>query len=523
VSLLFWFAFDVWGIESSFESIFTPFFLRSYSLRMSATAEHSDSHSPVGSQGPPGSAPAGSRQMTPADLNGSFRTGSITPSPQDLCRVYAKPATVDHLFDVPPVWSQLGGTGLLSTVCRVSSITSRDEMQKKAIAVVSQEHWIALAEAGIVDFFSERVRVNGKYETHPRWQQATIESIKREVGLNISFTKWGVYSYFGRLALRVVVPKEQYGKVAAVARALSLQIERVSSSPVSVAQLTVRNVSGSTDTVPLRVHEEQCRVEANYSVSWGRVTSTETETTVLAYIQSELTAKDHYSELKDGVRTIFTSMLATTGGKATSAEVTEKTKAICDSWTPLALDDIEGTPKEDGTVAVADTAGDADMERSKEEKENALATAMTSLDILNTAIEAQKQALRKTAGSWKAYNLGAAAECAALGVLDELRKHAMEDRDETAAEQFAAWLNACPSPAKILEAASAGPRKDKDKIECLESALNMSAQPPKVSALSELNVTARQAGGDVRPTYLATAIKGRGARPSSADHRRVRQ
>ena len=70
---------------------------------------------------------------------------------------------------------------------------------------------------------------------------------------------------------------------------------------------------------------------------------------------------------------------------------------------------------------------------------------------MNEAIDAQKRALRKTTGSWKAYNLGAEAQCAALDVLEEIRKESMRDLDEAAAETFAAWLNACPSQARILE------------------------------------------------------------------------
>jgi hypothetical protein len=149
------------------------------------------------------------------------------------------------------------------------------------------------------------------------------------------------------------------------------------------------------------------------------------------------------------------------------------------------------------------------MERSSEEVENELATAMVSLTLLNESIEAQKRALLKTAGSWKAYNLGATAECAALGVLDEIRNQAMERRDEVQAEHFAAWLNACPSPAKILEKASAEPMGTKETVACLERALNRSAQPPKVAALSELNATARQAVGVGRQSYVAVARRAR--------------
>ena len=201
-------------------------------------------------------------------------------------------------------------------------------------------------------------------------------------------------------------------------------------------------------------------------------------------------------------------------GKGTSAEFTERTKAVHDSWTPLGLDDIESNKRGDGT------ATDATMEQSSEEKESGLAIAMTSLSILNNAIEAQKRALRKTANSWKAYNLGATAECAALGVLDELRTHSMGDRDEADAESFAAWLNACPSPAKILETASARPVSSTDAVACLERALGKSAQPPKASLLSELNATARQAAGGGQKTYAAAAAAGLGAR--KADNRRAR-
>lgn len=454
--------------------------------------------------------------MTPADLNGNLRAGHKPPPTQELCRVYAKPAAVDNLFDVPPVWSQLGSTGILSTICRVSSIKKMDEMQKAAIAIVPQAQWIAQAEDGIVDFFPERVRVNGKYETDPKWKGVNIIGIHAELAKAINFTRWGVYSYYGRLALRVVVPKEHYGTVTAIARALHLQIERVSASPICVAQLTVRNVSGSADAVPLRVYEAQYRIANTYPVSWGKSTTTETETTVLAYITQDLTAKDHFSEMQDGVRTIFTPMLAAAAGKSTPTETMERTKAVHDSWTLLQLDDVECEKREDGTAA------DTTMERSSEEREIELATATTSLSILNDSIEAQKRALRKTAGSWKAYNLGAAAECAALGVLDELRTRAMEQRDEVQAEHFAAWLNACPSPAKILEAASAGPSSTKETVACLERALSRSAQPPKVSTLSELNATARQAASGGQQSYSTAALKGLSARTGRADNRRAR-
>ena len=431
--------------------------------------------------------------------------------------MYARPSAVDHLFHEPPIWSQLGATGIVSTICRVSSIGNLEEMRKGAIAIVPEDQWITQSETGIVDFFSERVKVDGKYQIDPKWQKATIEDMKREIEKKVTFVRWGVYAYFGRLALRVVVTKESYGKITASARALNLQIERVSASPICVAQLTVRNVSGSADAVPLRVYEAQCLIADRYPVSWGRSTTTETETTVLAYITQDLTAKDHFSNMQDGVRTIFTPMLAAAEGKGTSSKTSERTKTVHDSWTLLQLDDVECEKREDGAAA------DTTMERPPEEVESELATAMVSLNLLNDSIEAQKRALMKTAGSWKAYNLGAAAECAALGVLDELRTQAMEHRDEVQAEHFAAWLNACPSPAKILEKASAEPMSTKETVACLERAPNRSAQPPKVAALSELHATARLAVGVGRQSFAAAAMKGREARTVSADKRRARQ
>jgi hypothetical protein len=429
---------------------------------------------------------------------------------KELCRIYSRSSTaMQHLFSEPPIWSNLGDTSLVSTVCPITSILSQEELTKGSVAVVPADQWITSAASGVVDFFPDRVKVDGKYQTSEKWKNATVADLRQAVAKKLRFTRWGVYSYFGRLALRVVVPKEEYGKVTAVARALQLQIERVTSSPICVAQLTIRNVSGTTDAVPLRVYLAQRRVESTYPVSWGKVVSTESETTVLAYIPVDLTAKDHFSEMADGVRTVFTPMLAPAQGAA--AEVTERTKKVQDAWVPVTADDIG----RDGEKVRSDSeAGD------DEDMARALTSAAESLTILNEAIEAQRRALGKTTGSWKAYNLGAEAQCAALDVIEEIRKESMRDLDEAAAESFAAWLNACPSPARVLEKATVGEAGKSQAYLSLERTLSASAKPPKASALSELNASARHAAGGGRPSFASAA---RSPHHGSADKNRVRR
>ncbi|WP_395142079.1 hypothetical protein [Armatimonas sp.] len=434
-----------------------------------------------------------------------------------LCRIYSRSSTaIQHLFSEAPVWSKLGETSLVSTVCPIASILSQEELTKGSVAVVPADQWITAAASGVVDFFPDRVKIDGKYQMPEKWKNATVADLRQEVAKKLRFTRWGVYSYFGRLAVRVVVPKEEYGKVTTVARALQLQIERVSSSPICVAQLTIRNVSGITDAVPLRVYLAQRRVESTYPVSWGKVVSTESETTVLAYIPVDLTAKDHFSEMTDGVRTIFTPMLAPAQGAA--AEVTERTKKVHDAWVPVTADDIG----RDGEKVLSDSEAGADEDMAPDERDHAraLTSAAESLKILNEAIDSQKRALRKTTGSWKAYNLGAEAQCAALDVLEEIRKESMRDLDEAAAETFAAWLNACPSPARILEKATVGAAEKSQALMSLERALTTSAKPPKASALSELNATARHAAGGGRLSYAAAA---RSSHNGGADKHRGRR
>lgn len=380
------------------------------------------------------------------------------------------------------VWSKVEETGLLCAVADPLVTADFHTIVASSVAAMPQDEWALTREAGAVDFFPARRRTSdNRHTTVERYAslengKEMIDCLLATVKSRIPFTKWSVFAYWGRIALRVIVPKDVYHLVPEVARDLELQFERVSPSPISVAKLVIRNVSGNYDEIAIHVNEAQRKVRQLYNnVSWGKVEGTSSETSFLVYIAEVLTIKDHFATLKDGIRTVFTTSFTE---RNDTESIMKAVDQITTTW--VRVDHLSDSDSD---------CADQDMAAPKPSEEERQADKTLSIDFINEAIDAARKALKKTALSWNLLRLPHDLKLSALDVLDKKRNLAMADRTHSlhdSADMYAAWLNSCPTPADIARfTADEQEPEFVLSLAALQKALSQT-QTPKADVLKEL-------------------------------------
>ena len=289
--------------------------------------------------------------------------------------------------------------------------------------------------------------------------------------------RFAARSFWGRRAIRAVVPPATYGKVAALAAELGLEFRRVSPSPVGVALLTVKVIKGCVEELPFAVRAACEMVKAKYpDACFGRQTAGAGMVSVVVYITQPLTVKDHYDVMKDGIRTTLTSSF---GDKEATKEVDKAADAVlaviqkeCDEQHAIA----EETPPELVETGETDDSGGNTM---AVDVETAHADAATA-NFRCQALEAETDGLRRTVKSWRILHLPSDVCVAAVAVIGALRTSV----DVEDIENRAAFLALCPTPALIMdETARVG--RATEAVEHLRRTLQATPKPPSTKILSE--------------------------------------
>lgn len=401
---------------------------------------------------------------------------SLTRTTEERYRIFVKAgdvkSTCDH-FEVPTraLWAPSGKTRLFSTVVRESNVKDLGKLRKSAALVVPEKYWPSRDEIGAVDFWPRRVNVKkGEWVTHPTWKDKGIVDILHALRTEMGDVRYGAAMYYGKLALRVIVPKGSYCRVNEIANRLHLQMERVGASPVSVARMTVRVLSGSSDQLSVYLDDAASIIEAKYpGVEWGRQVWDIGSVSVLAFIPSDLNYSDHINEMENGVRLSFTPSFDDSRGPS---ECEKHAKKVAEAFIPTQEEDSS----EDSAPDISDDQ-DFDMCARKQEKA-----------LLKEGLVAEKAALLKSTKSWGVLRLPDEITLAAIDLIAKVR--VVDDLD--AVEARVGWLNTCPTPAQVLERlANATPP---EILLPLQTALCGTATPPSAKALATLPQAAFDGG-----------------------------
>ena len=367
--------------------------------------------------------------------------------------------------------------------CQVDNCQHKRTLRAGAAAAVAgsltdEDSWIRGDPAGQVDFAPLRTRgTDGKWRVPERYTGCSFESLKTLLAARLGAGRFAARSFWGRRAVRAVIPPATYGKVAAFAADLGLEFRRVSPSPVGVALLTVKVVRGCVEELPFAIRAAREEVKARYTdACFGRQTAGAGMVSVVVYITQPLTVKDHYDVMKDGIRTTLTSSF---GDKEATKEVDKAADAVlaviqkeCDEQHAIA----EETPPELVETGETDDSGGNTM---AVDVETAHADAATA-NFRCQALEAETDGLRRTVKSWRILHLPSDVCVAAVAVIGALRTSV----DVEDIENRAAFLALCPTPALIMdETARVG--RATEAVEHLRRTLQATPKPPSTKILSE--------------------------------------
>jgi hypothetical protein len=397
-------------------------------------------------------------------------------------RVYVRGQPETSLFTRPLIWTLLQEEGkMYSTILSHNDIVDMGKLEDKAIAVVPFSEMISGDEAGLIDVWPDREKVGDKFSVPERWKNYSVTGLKREMQKVFPVQQWGAHVYWGKPALRIRVPKEHYAGFAKIARGMGLQFERVGPSPISTAILKVRNVSGTQDGFVLAVHRAQSEIEALYpGMAWGRGEATVTETTAIAYVPQVLTVSDHHTSLKDGYRVVFTPSVAQP--PSTKAEVAAIAKSIKD-----VTEEVLCEEKKDNYKL---------RENSCSEEQQQFIIGM-ELQLLNEALSSARNAVKKAERAWRPLKLPSETVIATVEVLAEEAKVLRADKQHDRIEQFAAWMNRCPTPTEIckdIQGKDIPLPSQAPALARLKTLLGGVLPPTKTKVLSELKTVAVSSG-----------------------------
>ena len=385
-----------------------------------------------------------------------------------------------HFHDFSAViWTSVQGTFVKSTLVSTTELCALVPLQQlPGVLITDEETWIRGDLAGQVDFAPLRAKgADGKWQIPERYKGYSFETLKALLAEKLGAGRFAARSFWGRRAIRAVVPPATYGKVAALAAELGLEFRRVSPSPVGVALLTVKVVRGCVEELPFAVRAACEGVKAKYAdACFGRQTAGAGMVSVVVYITQPLTVKDHYDVMRDGVRTTLTSSF---GDKEATKEVDKAADAVlkvvqkeCNRQHAIATE----TPPE---LVEADKPGESGGGAMAVDVGTAYADAATAT-FRCQALDAEADGLRRTVKSWRILHLPSDVCVAAVAVIEALRtSDGVED-----IEDRAAFLALCPTPATILdEMAQTG--RASGAVERLREALQVAPKPPSTKMLSE--------------------------------------
>jgi hypothetical protein len=322
---------------------------------------------------------------------------------------------------------------------------------------------------------------DGRWEVPERYRGCAFNALAALVAEKLGAGRFAARSLWGRRAIRAVIPPASYGRVAAVAAELGLEFRRVSPSPVGVALLTVKIVKGCVEEVPFAVRAAREGVKEKYpDACFGRQTTGAGTVSVVVYITQPLTVKDHYDQVRDGVRTTLTSSF---GDKEEAKDVDKAADAVlaaiqkeCDEQQAIAA--RETAP---GLVEAEEAGGSGgEVNRAMDVDAAAAYADAAAATFRCQALDAEADGLRRTVKSWRILHLPSEVCVAAVAVINALRTSA--DVDEI--EGRAAFLALCPTPATVLdETAKKG--EASEAVDRLRSTLQAAPKPPSTKFLSE--------------------------------------
>jgi hypothetical protein len=425
---------------------------------------------------------------------------------KDMYRVYVRGQPEASLFTRPLIWTLLHEEGkMYTTILRDTDIVDMVKLANRAIAVVPFSEMITGDEAGLIDVWPDRVKDGEKFVVPTRWKNYTVSGMRREMQKYFPVEQWGAHCYWGKPALRVRVPKEHYAGFSKLARGMGLQFERDGPSPISTAILKVRNVSGTQDGFVLAVHKAQLDIEARYpGMAWGRGEATVTETTAIAYVTQVLTVSDHHTSLEDGYRVVFTPSVAQP--PTTKAEVAAIAKSIKD----VAED-----------VLCEEKAENYQLRENRCSEEQQQVIIALEIGLLNESLASARNAVKKAERAWRPLNLPSETVIATVDVLAEEAKILRAGKEHDRIEQFAAWVNRCPTPAEICKDIPLP--EHSPALARLKALLGGILPPTKPKVLSELAASSGDANS-VKRTFAqaAAASKRVGTKTARGRSRSVR-
>lgn len=382
------------------------------------------------------------------------------------------------------VWSGVPGTTIQSALIQQVNIKSETELRTAGVLVLNENSWIRGDHEGQVDFLPARVRDGKKWVLPDMYKDYTFEQLRKRVSETFGATRFAAHSYWGRPAIRAVIPPNKYTQLVELAKEIGMEFRRVSESPVSVAKLTVKVVKGSVTELPFAVATEVAGIKQQYpTAGFGKQTHLRGQVEVLVYIDHKLKVSDHRSAMTDGIRRTFTTSFERTGG----AELGKEADEIADAFLLGVEEDKEDEAAEgDADIADADIADRAEK------------------GFRRAALEAEADSLRRAVASWKALCLPVEVGKAALAVLKAEREaNEVSLKDVEAIEERASYLALCPTPAMILEAR----KQDNEHVVKLREALEEAASPPAINLQNDTRLGTRGPG---TKTYAQAARGGRG-------------
>lgn len=401
-----------------------------------------------------------------------------------LLLLFAEESVLDslgpHFKDFSSViWTSVQGTFVKSTVVSTTELCALAPLQKlPGVLITDEETWIRGDPPGQVDFAPLRVRgADGKWEVPERYRGYAFATLTALIAEKLGAGRFAARSFWGRRAVRAVIPPASYGRVAAVAAELGLEFRRVSPSPVGVALLTVRVIKGCVEELPFAVRAACEGVKAKYAdACFGRQMTGAGKVSVVVYITQPLTVKDHYDVVGNGIRTTLTTSFES--DKEAPKEVVKAADAVLGVIQREINEQhaiAEVTPEPAGTGETGGSRGGAMVV----DVEAAQADAATA-NFRCQALEAEADGLRRTVKSWRILHLPSDVCVAAVAVIDALRTSV--DVDDI--EDRAAFLTLCPTPAAILDDTAKTGRAS-EAAELLRGTLLVAPKPPSTKVLNE--------------------------------------
>jgi hypothetical protein len=407
-----------------------------------------------------------------------------------LLRVYAISVTKMKPFFADftrVIWTQVQNMRMFSAIVCMSDILDLSELKEAAVLVVESNGWLN-DEPGTVDFWPDREFLGEKWVASPRWASKGVRDILSCVKAEMSVNSWGAAEWFGKEALRVVVPAAAYTKVEKFAVANKLQFRRVTPPNISTAKLSVKVISGSDDRLPLATFYARQMVEKELmgsSVAWGRQELCPGAVEVIVFTTKKVVASDAFSAFEEGIRVSFTPFL-TSVGALPQAEIDEKLST-------LSVPSATAQQTADCPAMGAEGGDDIDDE---------VMAALRKVELEN-AHNSRAKSIKKMVVSWSVLNLPKEVVASALGaVIDVAKESDDHDPDVSLVEETAAWVNLCPTPSEVLNKLGAS-----NHVNELRNLLELAPPVPKVKTI-EGAPKANQ-----RPTFSQAARGGgRGTR-----------